>query len=204
MIGAAPWVKDEVDVLLNKVFHIKKTGKRLGSKKTKYKKPYDWFNVLRGTLSNGKKVQLMIIPQHGRYGARKCGILGTVLSFYATHVMAFIGGTSGGHLYFEPTNQRTSWKLDFTGDSRQPHAEENIPKWEERGWTFVQMEEGSRLRHIVDGKSARIADYEDIYMFALEDVNKSRDKLPNDWDEYFDEKRRALRSYTWLEKDRRI
>ncbi|KAJ6267462.1 hypothetical protein PSV08DRAFT_373590 [Bipolaris maydis] len=141
------WVKDKVDVLLNK------------------------FNVLRGTLSNGKKVQLIIIPQHGRYGARKCGILSTVLSFYATHVIAFIGGTAGGHLYFEPTNQRIK-----------------------RGWTFMEMEEGSRLRHIIDGKSARIADYEDIYMFALEDVNKSRNKLPNDWDE----------SYTWLEKDRRI
>ncbi|KAF3038248.1 hypothetical protein E8E11_001313 [Didymella keratinophila] len=203
-INLAPWFRDKVETIVDIILHISPTESQPTNTETQFEKPYPWFKMLRGTLPNKNKVQLIIIPPKRKYRKRESGILSTVFSFYATHPMAFINGVIGGHIYHEPTSQEISWKLDFTDDLRQKHADESIVKMKERGWKFKDMDKHVRGRSILDGKTTQLTEYENIYKSALKHVGKGNEELPAMLDNYFRERLRAVETYTWLEENGRI
>ncbi|OWY53191.1 hypothetical protein AALT_g11949 [Alternaria alternata] len=202
-IDRAPWVREEVETLLNTILHVNQTESRPTDTEPQFAKLYGPFKILRGTLPNKKQVQLMLIPPKRKDGKREYGIIRTVLDYHATHPMAFIGGAQGGHLYYDTASQGISSKLDFRNDPRHKHAEEGIVKMEKRGWTFRDMGK-HRLRRSALDRSTHLTEYEDIYKSARERVGKSNEELPKKWNQYFGERRRAIETYTWLEEDGRI
>ena len=202
-IDRAPWVRDEVETLLNTILHVNQTESQPTDTEPQFAKLYGPFKILRGTLPNKKQVQLMLIPPKRKEGKREYGIIRTVLNYHATHPMAFIGGAQGGHLYYDTTSQGISLKLDFRNDPRHKHAEEGIVKMKKRGWTFRDMGKHCLGRSALD-RSTHLTEYEDIYKSARERVGKSNEELPKEWNQYFGERRRAVETYTWLEEDGRI
>ncbi|PZD23365.1 hypothetical protein A1F96_10309 [Pyrenophora tritici-repentis] len=56
------------------------------------------FYMLRGTLEDGTRVQLMLLPPNE-------SVLHPILKFYATHLMSFIGGIFAAHLYYDSAKE---------------------------------------------------------------------------------------------------
>jgi hypothetical protein len=152
------------------------------------------FTILQGSLPSEVKVQLMLVPNEKR------SVLGTILGFYASHVMSGIGGTSGFHLYHGPAQANVSYEMDVTETpwkhARMPGAKE---KFKPRGWTFKPLhnEVLGRQGNDADVKSV---DYEYIYRSAMQDSQK----LPEWWDIYFKSRRAAFESSSWIENRGKI
>jgi hypothetical protein len=157
------------------------------------------FRILRGTLPNGKKLQLMLVPT-----TLPGGILRTVLRFHATHPMSCISGTLGCHLYYHTAKEKISHTLDFTRDTRHRHALKGIEKQEKRGWKFDHMSrEDVMTRRATDSK-VLMTEYEEIYKSALRSLGHDDHTLPDWWNDYFKERKNAFETYGWVENYGRI
>ena len=158
----------------------------------------DALRVLRGTLPAGKRVEIIIDPIHRKHPVY------TVLQFYATHVMCFVGGTLGAHLYYSTAKVMRSLKVDFSGDPRQKRAEAAIKnKYEPRGWSFEEMgEDGDRARNAYD-RDSDVVSFRPLYVKALERVGKET-SLPPEIENVFSKDERGLKTLSWTEKGGKI
>jgi hypothetical protein len=154
------------------------------------------FRILGGVLPDRKKIQVIFIPP------KSTGIR-TILSFYATHVMCFIGGTLGAYLNWPTAKRRVGETFNFRHDVRQKKAEQSIMKWKERSWSFNEISGNMVLRRAEDEK-VKMVDYEGIYKAALEQVHGGDRGLPRWWKAFFNERKHAFCTYNWTQANRRI
>ncbi|KAL6150008.1 hypothetical protein ACJBU6_11529 [Exserohilum turcicum] len=202
---SARWQSDEIDSIINAMLGIDQptkrttgTEKRSDCAKKPFEEPYDWFQMLRGELPNGRKVQIMIVPEKRKDCVRQCGILGTILEFHATHPMGYLTGTGGGHFFHDSASKKESFRINFTDNPKQEHAEEGISKMKDRGWIFKDMHRGEKSRHNEDEISKWIS-YESIYKSALEDIPKGIERFERRWGMYFERRHKAMKTYEWKE-----
>lgn len=166
------------------------------------------LGILRGELSNAerttsdpakkKKVQVIIDRAHFKLP------LHTVLQFYATHVMCFIGGTLGAHLFYSTAIQHKSLVLDFRKDPRQFLAKRAIEKYRPRGWRFFDMK-----RELVSSRSTcdehtKMIDFEPLYAEALKKVKGTSAVLPPPAKAFFSQKKNSFKTFTWVIEHGRI
>jgi hypothetical protein len=155
------------------------------------------FRMLRRTLPNGLEVQLMLFPN-------KETILHPILRFYATHVMSFIGGVFGAHLYYDTAEGLKSYEWDISDDRRKHrHSEKGKSKYTDRGWTFEEQG-GECNRRFGNDEKVKMVDYEEIYKLALQSLHGHARVLPSWLTEYFGMRKQAFQVSTWLEDKRKI
>jgi hypothetical protein len=64
-------------------------------------------------------------------------VLHQILKFYATHVMSFVGGIFGAHMYYNTAKALISHTLDISEDRyRHRHSFKGKSKHKKRGWSF--------------------------------------------------------------------
>jgi hypothetical protein len=174
-----------------------------------YEKPHQRQNeayhgqrsMLRGTLPDGRRIQLMLMQPE-----KPMALVKTALGYYATHVMGWISGTTGGHLYYSPAANGKALTLDFKDDPRQQGALDAITKHTDRGWTFTSISTRATdandivHRNAKDGE-ALLVSFKDEYenLISKEDI-----ALPPWWNMYFEEKHRLYTSLRWWEIGSRI
>lgn len=164
------------------------------------------LRILRGELPSGKKVQIIIDS------ANRKSPLYTVLQFYATHIMCWIGGTLAAHLYYEtakPLKNETavhlkSLVLDFSMDRRQKVAKIAMEKYIRRGWNFEEMNRDKLYSRTTCDQHTKMVDFEDLYTKALQSVKGTSATLPCSIKKFLLEKSNQFRSLTWREEFGRI
>jgi hypothetical protein len=184
----------EIESLVDQVFHPQQRVCPKPLQTDKYHGP--GFRILRGVRPDGKKIQVIFISP------KSTGIR-TVLNFYATHVMCFIGGTLGAHLYWRTAKEQIGETLDFRNDIRHPQAEKSILKWIDRSWEFRKISKKTELRHAMD-KHSKMVDYESIYKTALQQMHGNDCIFPGWWKNLFGERKYAFSTYSWIQSRRRI
>lgn len=186
--------RPEVDSLIGRVFE---TVPKLSPIPRGKGEPYGMsFRILRGTLPDGKKIQLMLLPT-------STTPIRTILNFYATHVMCFLYGAFGAHLFHDTAEEKIGEKLDFENDRRHPWALKAIEKWEKRGWVFRDISSRLSLRRAEDNK-VKMIEYKHIYEEALQKTGRKDSKLPSWWDSFFEERKHAFLTYEWIHCARKI
>jgi hypothetical protein len=151
------------------------------------------FQILDGTLPSGTRLQLILVP------SRQSSVLHTILGFYATHVISFIGGTLGAHLYYDSAQFAQSYDLDVRDVPWKHRGVIPAKKKYEPRWKFSPLNKGVRKRSAEDKGVLRI-DYEHIYQSALRDGQA----LPVWWDNYFKARETAFTTSSWIENEGRI
>jgi hypothetical protein len=157
--------------------------------------PDDNFQIVRGTLPSGTEVKVMLT---------EANVLHTILKFYATHLISFIGGTLGAHLYYKSAEQKISFKLDKSKEKlRHTHVQNGLDKYKERGWEFNDARKERQLRS-GDDKDVLRVNLKSIYASALREQSSTKAKLPPQLKEYFEQRQQALNRRTWEEKNAQI
>lgn len=155
------------------------------------------FDILNGKLQNNRKIQIIVDLDNLEDPLR------TVLRFYATHIMSFIGGTCGAHLYWDSAKHLKSRKFDFSRDPRQKGAEIAIRKWSDRKWTFSDVSK-ARVTPRNMCKGTKMIDFEPLYAAAFREMHEDQEspkeqKLPKKVTNFFAEQRAFYRSFGWTE-----
>jgi hypothetical protein len=155
--------------------------------------------MLRGTLRDRTRVQLMLFPPHET-------VLHQTLKFYATNVMSFVGGIFAAHLYHNSAVKRISYKLDISEDKyKHKHSVKGISKYTERGWTFKDIpKEKLPNRRMGKDKKVKMVDYGDIYRSALRSQCGDAQEIPRKVKDYFEKSKSAFGVSTWVEKKSKI
>jgi hypothetical protein len=154
------------------------------------------FRILRGTLPDGKKIQVMLLPL-------RTTPMKTVLNFYGTPPMCIVSGTLGAHLYYDTAKEQIGELFDFRDDTRHPEAVNAIKKWEGRRWTFRDVSSEYTKRVALD-EHVKLTEYENIYTDALEKMNRKDLELPAWWKRFFQDRKYSFQSYRWYHVERKI
>lgn len=191
-------VNDELYAYRSGIYLVVSEALRLTSEEESEQDYQDDFRILRGTLQGGKKIQIIVDAANRRHP------LYTILQFYATHVMVFLGGMLCAHMYYSTAKELRSLKLDFSEDRRQELAEWAIEyKYRPRGWDFEDMNRKEVRSRAICDQETKMVDFEPLYAAALQKVHAG-EQLPNDIRDFFTDKRNALKSLTWREEYGRI
>lgn len=154
---AKPWIsKAKIVEQLHKLLDI-------DTEPVPSKEPsYPWYPLFQGSLKE-RKIQLILLRQR----EPKQTAVRAILDFYATHIMSFMSGTVGGHLYYSTAVKGKSWELDFTQDPKQRNesAQMGIAKWRRRGWEFYGREEV--IKRTARDRESKIVEFQDFYEQAL-------------------------------------
>ncbi|KAF2022544.1 hypothetical protein EK21DRAFT_95629, partial [Setomelanomma holmii] len=152
--------------------------------------------MLRGSLSTGRQIQLMVIPR------KRGALVKEVLGFYSTHPMGFITGPLGGHLYYSKAASGQAFKFDFSKDRRQAGALVSIKKNAQRGWEFHEMKSLSTPGRITPRSAAdtesKLVSFQSAFEYA---VREERLALPEWWSYYFQASMRSYESFHWTVKE---
>lgn len=97
----------------------------------------------------------------------------TILRFYASNPMSFIGGTFSAHLYYEKAKEDLSVEFGMAGDERHSGAVAGKGKYESRGWKFTRAEKHNRERRTAVDEQVKFVDFEDLYISILEKTGQS-------------------------------
>jgi hypothetical protein len=197
MFMLRPWYKlVHVYRLTNKLFGRRERSR--ASTKNVNRNYESEMRILRGTLPNGRSIQLITVDPYAS------GLIKTViLRFYSTHVMSFVSGTVAGHFYCSSTQNKKGYLFDFKRDQRHDGAIVGARKWKKRGWVFKRRSRAREPRAAFDDDS-KIIDMENIYLAALEKIGGDTSKLPSWWHCYFQSRKKAVQLYSWHEQDGKI
>ncbi|OWY54776.1 hypothetical protein AALT_g11717 [Alternaria alternata] len=156
------------------------------------------FQMLQGTLKGGTKVQLMLLPPNE-------SILHSVLKFYATHIMSFIGGIFKAHLYYDLSKEYKSYTFDISEDQyKHKHSFRGISKYQERGWTFEEFPKSEDTLRSGGDPKVKMVSFRDIYRSALRTQCGDAQDIPKGVEDYFQKRESAFRVSNWTERERKI
>lgn len=174
---------------------------------------YMFFRKLQGTLKGGKKIQVIFLSAKGRQAVR------TVLAYYGTHVMSFISGSCGAHLYIKDANAGVCRLFDFHDDPRQPMIPSIEEKWEGRGWTIKRKNRSVWPRNMID-RDCKLVNFKRFYEEAFKEredwcspstlrsggilIDSWRSSLPRYWDDMMEDQTNQLKRFFWQEENRKI
>jgi hypothetical protein len=181
---------------------VSKTTEKRKKRKTKELAPiypgFDFY-MLRGTLLDRTRVQLMLFPPQET-------VLHQTLKFYATNVMSFVGGIFAAHLYHDSAEKLISYKLDISENKyKHKHSVKGISKYKKRGWTFEEIpKEKHPNRRMGIDENVKMVDYEDIYLSALRSQCGDAQEIPRKVKDYFEKRKSAFAVSTWVEKESKI